>query len=381
MTRRSWTRNVPVALPLGAGLAAWQYHRLHTKMREEGVTHDAAGVALDDGQGVAVGKAGAVGAGMSVALYLAATGEKLFAQGVGSGLTAMNPRTELMGRPVGHAVAFGLLGFAGFKGLQHVFQSAETTGDAVEAAYSAAPTSEYVSAGPRSAVPLETIAREGRRFVNMALTVEEIEAVMGGPAKPPIRVFVGLETKDTTSEWSSRHGHARVGGPRGVRAKAHRVHVTDRHRVPELRDRRVAGVPDPRGRRPGGDAVLAASLAAVAVPGRDRDRPEQRVPARPEVAAGRDPRRVTAPTPHLRGKPGRPNLRGRLRRGGHRRPAPGRHRAGPVPGHPRGHPVPAEVAVRPARPWTRAARSSRSTTTRSSWPCPRRSASARGTSS
>ena len=36
--------------------------------------------------------------------------------------------------------------------------------------------------------------------MNMALTVEEIEAVMGGPAKPPIRVFVGLETRATTSE-------------------------------------------------------------------------------------------------------------------------------------------------------------------------------------
>jgi len=36
--------------------------------------------------------------------------------------------------------------------------------------------------------------------ITVALTVEEIEAVMGGPAKPPIRVFVGLETKATTSE-------------------------------------------------------------------------------------------------------------------------------------------------------------------------------------
>ena len=36
--------------------------------------------------------------------------------------------------------------------------------------------------------------------MNMALTVRPIEAVMGGPAKPPIRVFVGLETKATSSE-------------------------------------------------------------------------------------------------------------------------------------------------------------------------------------
>ena len=125
--RRSWTHNVPVALPLGAGLAAWQYHRLRSKMVADGVTHDAEGEALDDSQGIAVGKAVAVGAGVSLALYAAATGEKLFAHGVGSVITSMNPRAELIGRPVGHAAAFGLLGFAGFKGLQHVFASAEST--------------------------------------------------------------------------------------------------------------------------------------------------------------------------------------------------------------------------------------------------------------
>jgi uncharacterized membrane protein len=198
--QRSWTRNAPIALPLGAGLAAWQYHSLRARMLAEGVTHDAEGEALDDSQGVAVGKAVGIGAGVSVALFVAAKGEKMFAGGVGSVLTSMNPRLELIGRPVGHATAVGLLGFAGFKGLQHVFAAAETSGDAVEAAYANAPTSEFVSAGPRSAVALDTIGREGRRFVNMALTVEEIEAVMGGPAKPPIRVFVGLESKPTTSE-------------------------------------------------------------------------------------------------------------------------------------------------------------------------------------
>jgi uncharacterized membrane protein len=198
--QRSWTRNAPIALPLGAGLAAWQYHRLHAKMREEGVTHDAEGDVLDESQGIAVGRAVAIGTGVSAALYVAARGERLFASGVGSALAAVNPNLAIVGRPVGHLTAFGLLGFAGFKGLQHVFHSAETTGDAVEAAYSTAPTSEYVSAGPRSEVPLDTIGREGRRFVNMALTVEEIEAVMGGPAMPPIRVFVGLETRATTSE-------------------------------------------------------------------------------------------------------------------------------------------------------------------------------------
>ena len=198
--QRSWARAVPVAMPLGGALAAWQYHRLHRGMVDAGVTHDAEGVALESREPVAVGKSVAIGAGVSVGLLLAATGERLFAGGVASLVTAASPRAELIGRPIGHLAALGLLGAAGYQGLQTVFHKTETAGDAVEAVYAAAPTSDHVSGGPRSAVSWETIGREGRRFVNMALTTEEIEAVMGGTAMPPIRVFVGLETKATTSE-------------------------------------------------------------------------------------------------------------------------------------------------------------------------------------
>ena len=197
---RTWVRNLPIALPVGGALAAFQYNRLRTHMRAEGITHDAEGVSLADSQSVAVGKSVGIGAVVSVGLFGAAYGEKLFAHGVGSLVTAISPRAELIGRPIGHLTALGILGLAGVKGIQYVFHQAETSGDAVEVAYSAAPTSEFVSGGPRSAVSPDTIGREGRRFVNMALTAQEIEAVMGGPAKSPIRVFVGLETKSTTSE-------------------------------------------------------------------------------------------------------------------------------------------------------------------------------------
>ena len=44
-------------------------------------------------------------------------------------------------------------------------------------------------------MPFDTLSREGRRFVNMVLTREEIEDVMGEPAvADPIRVFVGLDS-------------------------------------------------------------------------------------------------------------------------------------------------------------------------------------------
>lgn len=198
--RRTWMRDIPVALPLGGALAAVQYHRLRSRMVADGATHDAEGSALDDSEAVAVGRAVSTGTVVAVSLYLAARGEKTFAHTVGALVTSANPRADLIARPTGHLTAFALLGLAGYQALRVVFERAESAGGAVEAAYSRAPSSDYVSGGPRSAVSPDSIGREGRRFVNMAVAAADIESVMGSPAKEPIRVFVGLETRATTSE-------------------------------------------------------------------------------------------------------------------------------------------------------------------------------------
>ncbi len=197
---RPWTRAVPVALPLGAALAAVQYHHLRRGMIEAGVTHDAEGVPLEGSRGVSVGRSILTGTAVTGGILVAATGERAFAAAVGSLVIRINPGAGVIARPIGHLTALALLGAAGYQGLQVVFHRTETSGDAVEGAYATAPVSDHVSAGPRSAVSFETIGREGRRFVNMALTPAEIESVMGGRARPPIRVFVGLESRATTSE-------------------------------------------------------------------------------------------------------------------------------------------------------------------------------------
>lgn len=198
--RRPWADAVPVALPLGAALAATQYHRLRRGMLAEGVTSDAEGKELTDSQTVAVGKSVAIGSGVAAGLFVVATGERLFADGVGALVARANPRAELLGRPIGHLSALALLAYGGQKGLQAVFHKAEKSGDAVESVHADAPTSAFVSGGPSSVVRAEDVGREGRRFVNMALTAEEISDVMGGTAMSPIRAFVGLESRQTTSE-------------------------------------------------------------------------------------------------------------------------------------------------------------------------------------
>lgn len=195
-----WARRVPIALPLGAALATANYHSLRRGMRAAGVSHDAQGMALEEAPAISVGRSVLIGAGVSAGLLTLAEGERAFAHGVARIVTAVNPRAEIIGKPVGHLAAAAILGAAGARGLQTVFHKAERGGDAVEAAYNEPPTSLYVSGGPNSAVSWTDVGREGRRFVNMALTREEIAEVMGGDPMDPIRVFVGLESGATASE-------------------------------------------------------------------------------------------------------------------------------------------------------------------------------------
>ena len=67
----------------------------------------------------------------------------------------------------------------------------------VEAAYPDPPTSRSVTAGPASLIAFDDIGKEGRRFVLMALTADEIADVMGEPAVDPIRAVAGFESART----------------------------------------------------------------------------------------------------------------------------------------------------------------------------------------
>ena len=99
-----------------------------------------------------------------------------------------------IGSPLaGHAVALTLFGGLGIAGFSVVKRRIERGGDVVEAAYPDNPTSPWVTAGPRSVVDFDTIGKEGRRFVLMALTPAEIEDVMGEEAIEPVRVVAGYD--------------------------------------------------------------------------------------------------------------------------------------------------------------------------------------------
>jgi len=196
---RPWVRKVPVALPIGTALAIGQYHRLRRRMAAEESATDAEGAVIEGSPQVAAGRSLLIGAGVSTSLFAFAEGERLFADGVAVLVRKSAPNAALLGKPIGHLAALGVLAAGNYVALQKVFHIAEHRGDAVEAAFASAPLSEFVSGGPKSAVSYDDIGRYGRRFVNMALTRDEIESVMGKPALEPIRVFVGLESAATTS--------------------------------------------------------------------------------------------------------------------------------------------------------------------------------------
>jgi uncharacterized membrane protein len=63
-----------------------------------------------------------------------------------------------------------------------------------------APTSPLRSGGPGSLVDWSELGTEGRSFVSGGPTPEEIDAVTGGGAKLPVRVYVGLRSAGTVEE-------------------------------------------------------------------------------------------------------------------------------------------------------------------------------------
>lgn len=183
---RRWLTRIPLALPAGVAFSAWHIHRTREQAKVMGDT-TIAGVSPGKSIGIAAG----VGAGV-IGLQL---GERAIAHGVARGISRVAPNYDSVSNPVGHVVALGVLGVALVSGYEYAVRRVEQGGAAVEPAYETPAQSPMVSGSPASLVPFDTLSREGRRFVNMVLTRDEIEKVMGEPAKAdPIRLFVGLDT-------------------------------------------------------------------------------------------------------------------------------------------------------------------------------------------
>ena len=190
----------------GTAIAGWQIYRYHT--REEA---DPArlGPPTDPLTGAAAGGADApaplplppvtrsllIGAAVSAGLHGMAIAEGLFARGLAAGLRRGVPGAGPVAGVVGHATALGVTVAGLGAGMEYLDRRAEAGGSAIDAAYTTPPDVETVSGGPASAVAWPSLGREGVRFVNLALTREDIAGVTGAPieqVKAPVRAFAGL---------------------------------------------------------------------------------------------------------------------------------------------------------------------------------------------
>ena len=145
----------------------------------------------------------AVGVGAASGLGFAAltTGEQMAAQALERGMSRLIRRDPgALGSLLAHGLILGTMAAAGTAALNEVTGRIQRKDDIVEPAYPAPPTSVRVSSGPASAMPFDTLGKEGRRFVLMALSPQEISDVMGEPAIEPVRVVGGFESTEDVQE-------------------------------------------------------------------------------------------------------------------------------------------------------------------------------------
>jgi uncharacterized membrane protein len=146
-------------------------------------------------------KAGAIGVASGVAFAAATTGEQVAAHALERGIAAILRRDPgALGTLVAHGLILSTMTAAGVVALNNVTGRIQRRDDIVEPAYPSPPTSAHVSAGPASDMPFDTLGKEGRRFVLMALTPAEISTVMGAPAIEPVRVVGGFESAESIDE-------------------------------------------------------------------------------------------------------------------------------------------------------------------------------------
>ena len=200
---RGLPTNLAVAVGLGAGIAG-----LQVLLRNRRATHHGEGKwherrpTVADRAPVRIAKAVGMGAAVAGGLVALAGAQFAIAEGTPKLVSRALGRTSDPVTPlVGHVAAATILGTAGGIALGRLRRHVMHVDDVVEPAYPDPPTSGHVTAGPNSVVAFDAIGKEGRRYVLMALTPEEIADVMGEPAiAAPVRAVAGYGSAATAED-------------------------------------------------------------------------------------------------------------------------------------------------------------------------------------
>jgi uncharacterized membrane protein len=200
----------------GTVMAGWQIYRYHTREEADpdrlGPPSDplAGGVAGETGETAhtapeqlplpPVARSLLLGAAVSAGLHGVALVEGVSARGTAAGIRRVAPGAAPVAGLIGRAVVLGVTMAGLAAAVEYLHRRADTGGSAIDAAYTTPPDTGTVSGGPASVVAWPSLSREGVRFVNLALTRQEIADVTGmpvGQVKAPVRAFVGLASGPT----------------------------------------------------------------------------------------------------------------------------------------------------------------------------------------
>lgn len=195
----------------GTVFAGWQIHRYHA-----GEEAEAARIAplTDPVTGeTAAGKTAPalpplppvtrlllIGAAVTGGLHGLTFAEGAFARGLAAGIRRVAPGAGPVALMAGHTAALGVTVAGLGSAVEYLNRRAEAGGSAIDVAYTCPPDVKTVSGGPASAIAWPSLSREGVRFVNMALSRQEIADVTGVPVaqvKAPVRAFAGLASGPT----------------------------------------------------------------------------------------------------------------------------------------------------------------------------------------
>jgi uncharacterized membrane protein len=195
----------------GTALAAWQIYRFHAHEETDPARLAPPADPIADGRVDGetapeqiplppVAKSLLMGAAVSAGLHGIAYAESALSRGIAAGIRRAVPAAGPVAGTVGHTAALGMT-VAGIRAaVEYLNRRAETGGSAIDAVYTSPPDTETVSGGPASLVAWPSLSREGVRFVNLALTRQEIADVTGVPiaeVKAPVRAFAGLASGET----------------------------------------------------------------------------------------------------------------------------------------------------------------------------------------
>jgi len=188
------------AIATGAGVVGFTILNRHRRAARYGIV-DPDRHAVNGTGARTVARSAAIGVASGLGLAAATAGEQAAAHLMEKGIERIVGRqTGALGTLTAHALILGTIGVSGLAAMNTVTKRVQKRDDIVEPAYPEPPTSTHVSAGPASVMPFDTLGKEGRRFVLMALTAQEISAVMGEPAIDPVRVVGGYESADDLAE-------------------------------------------------------------------------------------------------------------------------------------------------------------------------------------